>query len=231
MKKVFYIVFFANFAFFSSLAMAKDELKEICLRNMQEPQVSVSTSYGTIRYDHSKNKRSITRMHRNKYKGKIAGGKILNGLSTFEHELNISFEIKKQKLASGVICAYPTKIDLYFGVGEDPVIYIAKEYAKGSCMYDLVLRHEQTHQQINQSVLEYYLPIIKERFLDVVKHHAIASQKRDINLTLAKNELRERYLQVLNPLIDEMKAETDAEQAKLDNDKNYNYEAKLCLGK
>ena len=228
MKKVFYIVFFAYLTFFSSYVFAKDEIKLACLRNMRDPEISITTSFGKIRYDHTKSRRTITRMHVNEFGGKVSRGKFLNGLSTFEHELNLNLKTRKQTLISGVTCVYPTSVNLYLGAGEDPVIYIARDYEKDTCMYNLVLRHEQTHQQINQSVLEYYLPIVKERFIDVVKKHSVAASTEDIDLEYAQNELQNIYLSVLNPLLEEIKAETNAEQSKLDNDKNYEYESLIC---
>ncbi|MBQ8870166.1 MAG: hypothetical protein IJ019_02180 [Alphaproteobacteria bacterium] len=228
MKKVFYIVFFITLTSFSSFCLAKDDITVACLRNMREPEVIITTSFGNLRYDNSKSRRTITRMHANQYGGKVGKGKFLNGLSTFEHELKLNFKIRKQTLLSGITCVYPTTINLFLGVGEDPVIYIARDYSEDSCMYNLVLRHEQTHQQINQSVLEYYLPIIKERFLEVVRNNAVVGSNSDIDLERAQGELQQKYLSVLNQLLEEIKTETDAEQAKLDNDKNYDYETQIC---
>lgn len=230
MKKVFYIVFFANFAFFSSLCKAEDDIKTLCIRNMRNPEVIITTSYGDIKYDHTKNRRSITRLHKYQHKN-VLSGKMLNGLSVFNYVTNVSIKLRKQTLLSGVNCVYPTMVKLNFGAGENPVIYIAREYEEGSCMYNLVLRHEQTHQQINQAVLEYYLPILKQRFLEVVRNNALASKNSDINLTLAQNELKDKYIAAITPILDEIKAETAAEQAKLDSDENYDYEAQICKGK
>ena len=228
MKKVFYIVFFANLTFFSSFALANDDVKYACLRNMREPEVVITTSFGDIKYDNTKSRRTITRMHIQEYGGTSAKGNFLNGLSTFEHAINLNFKIRKQTLLSGITCVYPTNINLYLGIGENPVIYIARDYQEDSCMYNVILRHEQTHQQINQSVLEHYLPIVKQRFLEVVKNNAVIGSTEDIDLEQAQKELQQIYLSALNPLLDEIKAETNAEQAKLDNQKNYDYENMIC---
>ena len=228
MKKVFYIVFFINFTMFSFLANAKEKAVDVCLRNMRNPEVVITTSYGNLKYDHSKNRRSITRMHIEKYKGKLQSSSLLNGLSTFEYAVNVKFRLVKQTLLSGTTCIYPSSVQLHIGVGEDPVIYIARDYPENSCMYNVVLRHEQTHQQIYQSVLEYYLPIIKERLLKAVSENAITVTDDDINMEVAKQELRDKYLSVINPLLEEIKRETSVEQLKLDNSKNYEYENKLC---
>jgi hypothetical protein len=231
MKKVFYIVFFINFTFFSSLANASGDFKKMCLQSMRNPELVITTSYGNLEYDNTKSRRTITRMHKNQHKNRAPVQGLLNGLSTFEYALNIKFNLKKQTLYSGVTCVYPSKVTLNIGAGENPKIYIAKDYKEGTCMYDLVLRHEQTHQQINQSVLEYYLPIIKERMLEVVRKNAVAGKNYDISMGMAKNELKDKYLVAMEAILDEIRAETEAEQMKLDNDKNYDYESNICANK
>lgn len=92
----------------------------------------------------------------------------------------------------------------------------------------MALRHEQTHQQINLEVFEYYIPIIQRRFEEVVKKYALISSKRDINLTLAQEKFQDKYLAAVNEVTKEISAEIHAEQLKLDSAENYSYEMSLC---
>ena len=224
-------MFFTSLTFFSLSAKADNELEQECLKYVHKPTVSISTSYGDLQYDHSKSRRQLTRLHLNMYKSRKLGGNLLNGLSTFEHAININAKIRKETIPTGITCVYPKEVNLHFGAGENPIIYIARDYEKGTCMYNVVLRHEQTHQQINQSVLEYYLPEVQDKFIDVVKNNVIASRSYNINITTAQEELQKKYLEVLNPILEDVKTKTEAEQAKLDSDENYDYEASICQNK
>lgn len=227
MKKVFYIVFFTNLTFFSSLARANDA-EQACIQAMTAPEITISTSYGNLQYDHSKSRRSITRLHLSRNKSGTLFKNLLNGLSTFEHSINFSAKLTKHTLPSGITCVYPSSVTLHFGTGEDPVIYVAREYEEDTCMYKLVLRHEQIHQQINQSVLEHYLPMIKQKFLEAVKNNVVVSKDYNISFAVAQEELKEKYLTILNPLLEEIKDKTKAEQNKLDRAENYDYETAIC---
>ena len=42
---------------------------------------------------------------------------------------------------------------------------------------------------------------------------------------------KKKYIEELNPIVEEIKAKTRAEQIKLDNSENYNYEASICRDK
>lgn len=223
MKKVFYIMFFTSLTFFSLSAKADNELEQECLKYVPKPTVSISTSYGDLQYDHSKSRRHLTALRSSENR--------VNGLSTFEHAININAKIRKETIPTGITCVYPKEVNLHFGAGENPIIYIARDYEKGTCMYNVILRHEQTHQQINQSVLEYYLPEVQDKFIDVVKNNVIASRSYNINITTAREELQKRYLEVLNPILEDVKTKTAAEQAKLDSDENYDYENSICRDK
>ncbi len=227
MKNLFYILIFASFSFFSGQAVAATAADRVCQKVVRPPEVTVSVSYGRLKYDTSKNNRSLTRMHLRQYGGNVPSGRQVHGLATYDLNTEISFRVVKNTQANGVVCVYPTDIELNIEM-QNPVIYLSKELKAGSCVYELAMRHELTHQQINVEALEYYLPIIQQRFLAAVKENPFMSSKSDINLTLAKESFNERYLAAVNPVLEEMQNEINTEQAKLDSIENYDYEAALC---
>ena len=126
------------------------------------------------------------------------------------------------------------KIEVDGGINDEtiknvnPTIYISSDLAEDSCRYKVALRHEQTHQQINLEVFDYYIPIIQRRFEEAVKRYALISSKRDINLTLAQEKFQDKYLAAVNEVLKEISAEIHNEQLKLDSAENYSYEMSLC---
>ena len=113
---------------------------------------------------------------------------------------------------------------------KEPIIYIARHIKQGSCMHKVTLRHEQTHEQINVEALEYYLPFIKDRFISAVKKYALTARaKDDVEMSVVQESLKKKYLDAINPLLDELNNEINKEQGKLDRAENYDYEQSLCL--
>ncbi len=228
MKKIFYVLIFTSFAIFSETSAADDATEEMCRGMAQEAEVEILTSYGKLRYDFSKNNRNLTRMHLRQYGGRLAPGKHVHGLATYDLATEVSFKLYQKTFADGSVCLYPYDIVLSISV-QNPTIYISKDLEENSCTYQLAMHHEQTHQQINQEVLESYLPIIKSRFLETVKAEPfVSSPNNDINMEAEQEDLKERYFSVLNPLLEEIKNEIQREQAKLDSAENYDYEQTVC---
>ena len=92
----------------------------------------------------------------------------------------------------------------------------------------MVLRHEQTHQQINKSALEYYLPMFKTAALQIARSIKPVEVKDIDDIKSAIGELTATYNQKMTPVVNFIKKEMLVEQSKLDNPQNYLYESKLC---
>ena len=155
MKKVFFTLIILGISTFSQIAYSYDDCENI----KPHPKLNFYTSYGKLEYDFQQDQMGITQV--GMQYGVIEKGVFANGLATgtVKWELNIS--TSAQKGYNKQICATPIEIDFYIGFFQ-PKIYISNDLKKGSCMYDLVLRHEQTHQQINIKTLEYFIPLFKQ---------------------------------------------------------------------
>lgn len=227
MKKVFYILIFMSFLLFSPLVLAQTATQKACQKVMRAPEVSFSVSYGKLKYDFSKNDRTLTRMHIKQYGGQVPSGNYVNGLATFTLSTSLNMKLSKTTLRNGTVCIYPSKLDLKVK-NENPTIYISSDLKENTCRYKVALRHEQTHQQINVEIFEYYIPIIKRRFEEAISQYALISSKHDINLTLAQEKFQDKYVSTVNQVIEEITAEINTEQAKIDSVENYGYETSLC---
>ena len=125
------------------------------------------------------------------------------------------------------LCVIPTAIDIFIGY-KNPVIYLANELTPGSCTYNLVLRHEQVHQQINTEALEYFIPRFQRQLNKLVREiapvHLNASESQD----KATEILTNAYTRQLNSLVAVLRNEILTEQHKLDNSGNYRMEGDVC---
>ncbi len=211
-----------------SVATAAESNEDICIRNMQSPEIVITTSYGELHYDHTKNKRSITRLHVSKNKAKLKSGQLLNGLSTYKVGAKFNLEARQQSLESGLTCVYTRKVDLFLGVTENPVTYIAKEFEEDSCPYNVTLRHEETHQQINQIILEHYVNLLRKKVTNFVTSNVVVFEDDNVNMLVAKEKLHEKLSTLVDKHLEELYMEFESEQSKLDMSINYNYENELC---
>ena len=220
MKKLLIILTSGLFWLTAPMAKAMD-----CSQIKSIPSVEFSTSYGKLRYDKSKNNLEITNIAKQygiKEKGLFAAG-----LAT----INVNFEVSVNTLGKIYgpknICVVPTNINIYIGFS-DPVIYLSKNLRPGSCKYNVILRHEQTHQQINAAALRYFLPKLKESIVAIIKNTPAIEIKNKRDGDRATQDLIKAYMRQMEPLVDYFKKELLREQKKLDNHKNYQMEGDLC---
>lgn len=227
MKKLFYILIFLSFAFFSTFADAAN-MNIRCKPFVSNPKVTIKAVFEPLRYDFSRAPRTLENMHRKEYGGSTHEGYRINGLTPYNLKTNLDFSMLKKTFRDGVTCFYPGEITLVLTF-QDPVIYIARSVKKGTCEYNVTMRHEQTHEQINLEAFEYYLPKLKEAFLKAVKKYAVAGRpKDDVSLETVQKSLLKKYRDAIDPILKELDEEIEREQEKMDSLEHYNYETSLC---
>lgn len=227
MKNFFYLLIFLSFA---SVCEAKStkSLNERCKIGIEPPHVKITSQIEPLRYNHTKVSATLARLREKEYGQSTDKNHDILGLATYSLGTTLDFQIAKKTFKDGVTCFYPVNAELQI-VMKNPTIYIAKNLRKGTCAYNVSLRHEQTHQQINIEVVEHYIPIMRDRFVEAVRKHPVASRpKDDVSIEAAQESLKKRYMEAIKPLVDEIKNEAMAEHMKLDNEENYAFEQNLC---
>lgn len=222
MKNVFFILtsgIFGLFPFFTARA-------QTCAEIVPEPKVEYYTSYGNLYYDFDKSRLEITREAK-KY-GILEQGLFASGLALADVNWELSINTLS-KNAGKETCVIPMIVKFYIGYSS-PRIYIDRLLKPGSCEYDVVLRHEQTHQQINKVALDYFVPLFKDAVADIIRSVPPVKIKylTKAEVNHATDRLTQEYTKKITPLIDIFKKELSIEQGKLDNPENYELENTLC---
>ena len=223
MKKLFFTLTILGFCTFSFSAHSYNGCEQI----RPHPKINFYTSYGKLEYDFNHNQMGITQISMKH--DIIEKGVFANGLATGTVKWEINTSTKAQKGYKNKYCAVPSEVDFYFGFS-NPKIYISNELRKGSCMYELVMRHEQTHQQINIKALEYFIPLFKNALQKIINETPAEplSSPSQASLNIGSQILAQKYSERIKPLIDVFKKELQIEQGKLDNSSNYAFESSIC---
>ncbi|MBE6444014.1 MAG: hypothetical protein E7020_05040 [Alphaproteobacteria bacterium] len=219
MKNLFFIL--TTFFFISSSSLAAD-----CSFLNVDPKITIKSSYGKLNYDTSKTTKEITNIA--KKFNLVETGLFASGLSTVNVNFDITINTFSNIMGNSEFCVTPTEVIIFLGL-ENPTIYLSKELSQNSCQYNVVLRHEKVHQQINKSTLEYYLPLFKKSVTSIIKKIRPIHVSDINNIKNATAELTKIYNKKLTPLVNYIKKEMLTEQQKLDNPNNYHYENSLCL--
>lgn len=221
MKKLFFVL---TFIIFCALTTSVSEAG-VCDPYKQMPDLKFSTSYGKLKYDTSYSRRQLTTL--GEQFGILEQGLFASGLATVNVAYQLSVSTVSHRATDSVICVVPKIVNIYIGY-QEPTIYLAKELKKDSCEYNVVLRHEQTHQQINISALEYFIPQLRKAAISVIGNAKPLEIKDLKDFDTATQQFVKRYTRQLEPLINFFKTELLKEQGKLDNRNNYKMEDNLC---
>lgn len=229
MKKIFFILIFLFFLIFPSLGqcatLQDGELKQACLDYPLDVGINFYTSYGKLEYNTSYTKQQLTQMGRNI--GMFEEGDLASGLALVDVASEYALSTAARKMSNDAVCVIPQEIDIYIGY-QNPVIYLARDLQPGSCTYNLVVRHEQVHQQINIAALEYFIPLIYEQIKTIVRNIRPLYLPPQGDTKAATNEMTAFYAQKINLLVDEFKQKILDEQRKLDNREQYQLESEVC---
>ena len=218
MQKLFFILIFSFF-------ICRQSISADCSSIEINPEIKITSSYGKLLYDTSKNISQITELA--KKFNLVEKGVFAAGLSTVNINFDITINTFGKPINKSKFCIIPSEINIFLGLNS-PIIYLSNELEKNSCEYKLVLRHEQTHQQINKTTLEYFLPIFKKAVKRIIKKIEPIETEDIKNIEKITGELTIKYNKKLTPLVDFIKKEMLKEQYKLDNTDNYQFENSLC---
>lgn len=228
MKKLFFILII-YFLLPQLLPAAAQEVmpnpKQLCETIVPSPQINFTTSYGKLVYDFSKTKSELTELGNRA--GIFESGTFAAGLALVNISYEYNLTTSRKVMWNNDLCVIPTAIDIFIGY-KNPIIYMASELQPGSCTYNLVLRHEQVHQQINTEALEFFIPRFRKQINEIVKEvapvHLTAAEPQDKAAAI----LTAAYTAKLNELVAVLRTEILTEQHKLDNSGNYRMEGDVC---
>ena len=232
MKKVFFALIL-NLFIWSGATRADDlsAYQKECLDFISRPKVEVYGSYGNLRYNYDKDSAYLTQEQEKKVKAYSAEEtnvemKVL-GLTKMQDTVDFKSEFTQLALNKGYICLYPENIqisiDYYL-----PTIYIANELQKGTCLYDITLRHERTHAQIYIEALDYFLPRLKKYADALFDNIGVKIITKGESVDNAMSDLSKSYHDAVQKRIDAWYKAVEKEQLKMDTIEQYKLESRIC---
>jgi hypothetical protein len=143
------------------------------------------------------------------------------GLTLFEYEVSSQYEMTELgRNPSGPLQVWAKSIDVNFSITRMEV-YVSSQYPVGSCQYETVLAHENTHVAINDRVYKKYKALLiqalrRDRNLPTRSHPLRVSSEREGEDILDRN-----IKGILTPLETSFQAEDRRENAKIDTPASY----------
>ena len=136
----------------------------------QSPRIDIGASDSTVRYDHTKSQKQLDHLDNDTVSPYGANVQThVGGLMSGEVSISQNIRIMQESyptLNSGCLYVDSIKVQLHI----KPIIYIAREFPKGGCMYDAVMEHEKKHIAVDRKIVNKYTNLIVHGLDDAFKN-------------------------------------------------------------
>ncbi|MBB4285211.1 hypothetical protein [Roseospira goensis] len=189
-------------------------------------QVRLDTRFDTARLDHTRGRDTINRLHQKTLEGEATipthGSAV--GLTTTRSEFRFNTRTQYYRRSDGRYCVYLRAVEAELNQ-VDTMVYVSREFPKGSCNYNVTYQHEKKHVGIYYFTQKDYAPRIRA---------ALARLVRNVNPRIVRSPADARTVHAaeinagIAPLLAEMEAERKRRNALLDTPENYAAERAKC---
>ncbi len=201
----------------------------VTCRARDVPQINVSPSKSRVRYDFTKRKAELNSVdidtvspYGPQHTTQVSG--LMSGSIQVKHEMQFEHQ-RYESLNQG--CLYIRSVSV--NVHIEPLIYIAAEYPKGSCMHNAVLAHEHKHVREDQLIVNKYTKIIGQAMQQAVNSQGASFGPYTLDrVPLVQNNIQNSLNKVLKKYNDRMNEERRKRQQAIDSFEEYESIGKRC---
>lgn len=167
-------------------------------------EASLRVDHARVAYDFNRGREdlyAIVHRHGTADASARMSGRRIHGLthSSLGYHLQASFDL--QGLADGTWCLWPRAITTELGY-TDTTVYIARDYAAGTCAFEAVLAHEEEHVAINTAVVDDHAPRLRTTLAALARQDfPLAGRDPEILRARAQAMLDSGFRDALTPLL------------------------------
>lgn len=128
----------------------------------RNPRIEVVATDSTVQYDHSKSQKELDRINHDTISPYAPNVRThVGGLMAGEVKISQNIKMYQEvwpSVSRGCLYYDSIKVELHV----KPLIYIARDYPKGSCMYGAILEHEKKHIAVDRDIVNKYKTLITQ---------------------------------------------------------------------
>lgn len=194
-----------------------------CPENGAAPSLFFKTSQGALNYSNQFDSAGLKQI-RGRAGSRLGPLWTPTGLTTVNDNYNFQISTKTWDLGRGRYCAVLERADLFIGYN-NITVYVSNKYPRGSCEYNSILSHENTHVAIFREALFSYENRLRDTFQRTAQSIGPIYMRSP---QAATNQIKQLLDARLQPVYKQMIRERDRRNAKIDTKTNYRREQSLC---
>lgn len=190
-----------------------------------QPSLNLQRLDGKVRYNNNRTQNSLKRMQQKNGQSTAFGSTwIPVGLTVTEIKYEVEIKIEAYQLPNSKVCARLSSVNAK--VGYDTIsVFVARRFRPGTCPYQSIIDHENTHVAVFRQALDNYYPRIQRRLARATTTLQPAIYRTPPE---AAEYLRKRLSAAIKPLYAEMGRTLKRNNARLDTPERYRSEQARC---
>lgn len=194
----------------------------------QAPRVLVEMTTNKIKYDFSLSKAELKTFNIDTESPYDQGahtevGGLMNG--EISVNTNVKFGWASQK-RGGDTCYWFDEIRVAMHI--DPLIYIANEHEKGSCMHKSIMDHEMKHVDVDRKILKGYSKLMEKDLRKVTKKVGVVGPVSKSSVDATRQKMMAIIEKTVSNRAERMYADRRRHQQKVDTLQEYERIANSC---
>lgn len=188
-----------------------------CLKPSIKPQVSLRIKQARIKVSTGRSRKQLLSIRGRSGSSATGAGWQPVGLTLTSTLFQSQTAIQAQPMAGGLYCIQPAAITATIGFDKFKV-FIAREYPRYSCEFNIIHEHEMTHVDIFKRTLREFTPRFQTRLNEAVRRlKPLTSRTPDRGARSVQRDLQRAML----PLINTFSRKLDQRNGRIDSPQSY----------
>lgn len=191
-------------------------IESIKCEPVHDLDIKISPTQEPIKYDFTKNIEQLGVIGEGAYSPYGAEHKThMLGLASGKHELNLQTGFTSQTYTQlDRACVHVKEVTVHMNYA--PTVYVVREFPKGSCEHNNVLRHEIEHVKITQKMLNKYSKVLGRHLKEALKSGYSYGPFSASQVPQAQEKLSEKISKIAVDVNNKMNIEMEKHQNHFD---------------
>ncbi|WP_419796683.1 MAG: hypothetical protein ACNI26_09775 [Terasakiella sp.] len=194
-----------------------------CPEDGRRVEIYMETSMGNLHYQNGFNPAQLSQI-KNKVRRQMGPLWVPNGLTVADENYNLEMQTQIYQLGRDRYCAVIKSAKLFIGY-RNINVYVSSKYRQGTCEYESILNHENTHVQIFRDTLYRHANSIESAIRKKAPRIGPVYLRSP---DAASKKLRDLLDAQIRPLFKRMSSAISRKNARIDTKANYRREQAMC---
>lgn len=192
------------------------------------PQVVLNRIEDPVQYNLEKNRAQLNQMGSGLLAARntVGSSSYVGGLTNGTISSIMSTELQSLTSSDGKACVWISKVNIRLRY--QPVVYISREFARGTCYHNVVLEHEHRHVAVDRALLVMFGPELQAAIQQTASTQGRVGPISTSQLQAVSQDVNDAMERKLNEMMNNLSIVRKNRQGQVDTPQEYAHVQGLC---